>query len=112
MIIMWTNMMAWNFYAELWIGVGKDVQHAQDTGSASGGLLGMITGGGSGAAGKTFDQIDTNHDNVIDKNEAAAAGISAAQFNAMDKNHDGVISRAEFNGQQQQAHGGQQQQST
>merc|ERR1719502_1750154 len=100
-IIYWTNLMAYNFVAELWMGVGKDVTNAKENGGSSGGPMDFITSlflgsSAGGAGGKTWGQLDKNGDGVIDRNEAKAAGLTDSQFNALDKNHDGMVDRGEF----------------
>lgn len=44
-----------------------------------------------------FSLMDQNNDGVIDRDEAAAAGITDEQFDAMDRAGDDVISEQEYN---------------
>lgn len=43
-----------------------------------------------------FDALDTNHDGVIDQNEAAASDALLGQFATLDSSADGKLSLAEF----------------
>ena len=48
------------------------------------------------AAQAKFDLIDTNHDGVIDRQEAAASKALTAEFSKLDANKDGKLSLTEF----------------
>ena len=42
----------------------------------------------------SFAKADTNHNNLIDPNEATAIGIP---FSVLDQDHDGIVTRYEYN---------------
>lgn len=44
-----------------------------------------------------FSLMDQNNDGVIDRDEAAAAGITDDQFEAMDRAGDGEVTEQEYN---------------
>lgn len=46
--------------------------------------------------GSAFSVIDRNGDDVIDHDEAAAAGISDSQFKQMDTNGDDSVTESEY----------------
>jgi hypothetical protein len=43
-----------------------------------------------------FDQLDSNHDNRIDANEALGYKLLANDFRMADSNHDGNVSKREY----------------
>jgi Ca2+-binding EF-hand superfamily protein len=43
-----------------------------------------------------FNQLDSNHDGFVSKEEAKRSADITARFDSMDSNHDGGISAAEF----------------
>ena len=43
-----------------------------------------------------FQQLDTNHDGYVSKEEAKRSADLTARFNQLDTNHDGLISAEEY----------------
>jgi hypothetical protein len=57
----------------------------------------------SAEAQQKFDELDVNHDGIIDQQEANASKELSAQFSKLDANNDGKLSVTEFNKAQNMA---------
>lgn len=54
------------------------------------------TSAGSTAGSSLFNQLDSNHDGYISKDEASRSADVSAMFDSLDANHDGMISASEY----------------
>jgi hypothetical protein len=54
------------------------------------------TSAGSTAGSSLFNQLDSNHDGSISKEEAKRSAEVSATFDSLDANHDGAISASEY----------------
>lgn len=63
-------------------------------------------GGGEDRQTKTFTEIDTNSDGVLDEDEVSEAGVSG-DFDDMDTDGDGEVNRNEYYQYHRQQSGGQ-----